>query len=369
MEVDYSLLCVLFGLSALTFYLVVKKSQSHWKQYGVLTPPYHFLFGHSLPQILKQKNSWEMLGGFYNQFKGSAKMIGLYFTTQPAVLALDLDLIKRVLITDFDVFDSRGVYVNEKDDPISAHLFSIGGQKWRKLRTKLSPTFTSGKLKGMFPIMVEIGENFGKCVEKIVQENPEGFMIKNVTSRFTTDVIGSCAFGLECNSLIDPDNQFRKMGDLFFQRTFFRSMTAIVKVNFPRMAKFFGLKVVPTPVSAFFSKTVEDTVQYREESKQVRNDFMDLLVKIKNAENTDDRLTLNEIVSQSFIFFVAGFETSSSTMLFCLFELAKRTDIQDKAREHIQSVMAEHGGELTYAALMEMDYLDKIVNGKFNNRQ
>lgn len=364
MELERYLWIIALVLIALTCWLVVKHSQSYWKRFNVQTPSYHFLLGHSLPQMLGRQASWKMFGDFYTQFKASTKMLGIYLLTRPALLILDLDLAKRVLITDFEVFDSRGVYMNEKDDPISAHLFSMAGDKWRRLRNKLSPTFTSGKLKHMFPIMVDISKNFNKCVADIAKENPSGFMIKNVTSRFTTDVIGSCAFGLDCNSLLDPDNRFRRMGDMFFKRTFKRSMAALFKNNFPDLSNWLGFKVVPEAISSFFSKTVEETVNYRESSASARNDFMDLLVKIKHSEKKEDRLTLDEIASQSFIFFIAGFETSSSTMMFCLFELAKRPDLQSKAREHIQSVLKKHDGHLTYEALMEMDYLDKVVNGK-----
>lgn len=358
---------LLAGLSAVLFLFIiaVRQAQSYWKNYNVTTPPYHFLLGHSLPRILKQKAAWQQIKEFYDEYKGSVAMIGLYFATKPAVLALDLDLVKRVLITDFEVFNSRGVYVNEEKDPISAHLFSIGGAKWRKLRAKLSPTFTSGKMKAMCPTMVQISSNFTNTVERIMKESPEGFKIKNVTSRYTTDVIGSCAFGLECNSLLDPDNLFRKMGDEFFRGSFKKSIISMFRINFPDLARFLGIKVVAEEVSEFFTQTVEDTVKYRESSTEglTRNDFMDLLVTIKNDSNAADRLTVSEIVSQSFIFFVAGFETSSSTMMFCLFELAKRPDIQDKARKHIQEKMAGHDGELNYDSLMEMDYLEKVING------
>lgn len=363
MDFNGSVLYAALAVTALAIYYFIVKSQSYWKQFNVPTPPYYFLLGHSLPQIRKEKALWEMFSEFYNQFKGKTDIIGMYFATKPAALVLDLDLVKRVMITDFEVFDSRGMYVNEKTDPISAHLFSIGGNKWRKLRTKLSPTFTSGKIKVMFPTVMHIAQDFADSVKVIVEENPSGFMIKNLTSRYTTDVIGSCAFGLECNSLKDPDNQFRKIGDLFIQRSFYRAMTSLVKTHFPRLADFLGMREVPEKVSNFFTKTVEETVKYRESGQVNRNDFMDLLVKIKHSENLEDRLTMAEIVSQSFIFFVAGFETSSSTMMFCLFELAKNQDVQEKARQHINDVIAAHNGALTYECLMDMDYLDKVVNG------
>lgn len=359
-----SYLYYVVGLTLFAVWFYVRYEQTYWKRNDLKTPPYHFLVGHSLPRITKEKSVWELFDGYYQTYKRSADMIGLYLLTEPSVLLFDLDLIKRVMITDFDVFTTRGVYVNEKDDPISAHLFSIGGDKWRNLRKKLSPTFTSGKMKTMFPTIVALSNNFCSSFEEIVANNPSGFMIKDVTSRFTTDVIGNCAFGIECNSLSDPQNQFRTMGDKFFRRSFVRSLSQLFMVNFPAFSNRIGLKSTPEDVSEFFTQTVVDTVKYREENKVNRKDFLDLLLKIRNDESEANQLTIQEIVSQSFIFFVAGYETSSSTMMFCLFELAKRPEIQSLARKHIVEVLKKHDGELTYECLQDMDYLDKVVYGQ-----
>jgi cytochrome P450 family 6 len=70
------------------------------------------------------------------------------------------------------------------------------------------------------------------------------------------------------------------------------------------------------------------------------------------------------IAAQVFVFFIAGFETSSSTMTFCLYELALNPNIQDRVRNEIDTVLKRHGGNITYESVFEMEYLDKVVNGK-----
>ena len=74
-------------------------------------------------------------------------------------------------------------------------------------------------------------------------------------------------------------------------------------------------------------------------------------------------ITVDVIAAQAFIFFSAGYGSSSSVMTFCLYELAMNPSIQGLARSEIDSVTSKHDG-LTYEALQDMKYLDKVINGK-----
>ena len=75
-------------------------------------------------------------------------------------------------------------------------------------------------------------------------------------------------------------------------------------------------------------------------------------------------VTMDVIAAQAFVFFVAGFETTSTTMTFCLYELARNPDIQERVRNEIDTVLERHGGNITYEAISEMEYLDKVVSGE-----
>jgi len=74
-----------------------------------------------------------------------------------------------VLTKEFKNFHDRGVFCNEKIDVLSGHLFALPGKKWRNLRVKLTPTFTSGKIKQMFTIMKMCGDEFVKNLESVAQ--------------------------------------------------------------------------------------------------------------------------------------------------------------------------------------------------------
>ena len=76
-------------------------------------------------------------------------------------------------------------------------------------------------------------------------------------------------------------------------------------------------------------------------------------------------LTMDVIAAQAFVFYLAGFQTSSATMTFCLYELAMNPDIQERVRNEIDNVLDRHDGNITYEAISEMEYLDKVVSGEW----
>lgn len=351
-------------------YSFVRRKYSIWENQGVPFIPPKFPYG-SIGGMGKDYHISEFGQKYYEEGKGKHQFIGFYNILETGAVICDLDLLKTITIKDFSYFHDRGMYYNEKYDPLSANLFNLDGDKWKMLRSKLTPTFTSGRMKAMFPTIKTVVLELKSLMDELNAEGPD-IEMREILHRFTTDTIGTVAFGIDCNSLKNSQSEFRDIGNKSFisrQRTYVQYL----KVYMKDVSRFLGIRHFPKEVTDFFTNVVRETIDFREKNSVQRNDFVNLLMQLKNKGRLDDdpatekvgQVTFNEIAAQAFVFFLAGFETSSTTMSYCLYELSKNPDVQDKVRLHVQEVLEKHNGEMNYEALNDLKYLDQVIKGFF----
>ncbi|XP_043279253.1 uncharacterized protein [Venturia canescens] len=312
----------------------------------------------------------ELYAEAYAQQK-SNRYFGTYGFHKPCLVVADPDIIKYILTKGFNHFHDRGVYCNEKVDPLSGHLFFMRGPKWRALRTKLTPTFTPGKLKQMYGTIVEIGDKLAEYLKPIAEKR-EIAEFKDIMARYTTDTIMSTAFGLDANSLENPNSEIRYWGRRVFDPHPFWNTVAIFA---PQVMDFFSISLTERPIINFFVNAFTETMQLRKANNVQRPDFMHLLMQLidrgyvdadvgDNPSNNDEvshvKMTVLEAVAQAYEFFVAGFETSATTASYCLYELAANQDIQDEVRKDIDVALQKFGG-ITHESVQSMTYLHKTV--------
>ncbi|XP_049825475.1 cytochrome P450 6a8-like [Aethina tumida] len=350
---------------------------TYFARKGLYSPATTIPFGNSKTVFSKQQIGAELFKDIYFDIKSRGlKHGGAYFLFKPIYVPVDLDIIKSIMQTDFQHFMNHGVFINEKGDPLSAHLFALEDDKWKNLRSKLTPTFTSGKMKMMFNTLVECTNGLKDMLDQYSQGDTP-INIKETLQRFTIDIIGSVAFGIECNTMKNPDSQFAKYGRRIFELNPIETFKASLQLALPhKFLLWLNITIFNKEVTTFFMDVVKKNVKYREENNIYRKDFMHLLLQLKNRGKvfddeklTDDAggvkesaLTFNELAAQAFVFFLAGYETSSTAMTFALYELSTRPDLQQKIRNEIHEVLEKHDNKLTYEAIKDMTYLEQVLH-------
>lgn len=193
-------LVALFGVS---IYFYIKYLYSYWERRGVPYLKPSIPFG-NFDKTFKQKLSFgEQLDELYRST--TEPFIDVFGFFRPTLLACDPEFVRNVLIKDFQYFSDRGVYKDEKNDALSGHLFSLEGERWKNLRVKLTPTFTSSKMRSIFSTLLDCKDPLQNYIDKETGLN-KSVEVRELTARFTMKVIASVAFGIEIDCFADPDN-------------------------------------------------------------------------------------------------------------------------------------------------------------------
>ncbi|XP_066905483.1 cytochrome P450 6a2-like [Halyomorpha halys] len=344
----------------------------YWEEKNIPSVPGRFPFGSNADFTLLKKFQGDLFLEMFRQFS-SSPYFGLYIMRLPALIIKDPEYVQLVLVKEFSSFKDRLLLKIPESDLLSQHLINLEGDRWKALRNKMSPTFTSGRMKTMFPLFLKSSEAF----ESLLQSHVDSVIdVKDLASRYTTDILCSCAFGLDTNVMESKDSDLIKLGKNILNINFRLVMAFLVTTTFPKFAKFCQFRVTPEKKESqlYVYNLVKDTVKQREENNIKRKDFLDLLIQLKNKGSLEDEkeeeteenipqfaMNMERLAAQCFVFFVAGYETASSVQAFCLYELALHPQMQERVQSEIDRMIQEHSG-VTYDAVKEMTYLDMVVS-------
>lgn len=155
-----SILLLAGALAAIYFWC--KYTFSYWKRKGLPYIEPTPIIGNTKEAFTLKRNFGLHLSDIYNdpQMK-KEPVVGIYTFNQPALIIRDPELLKSVLIKDFNYFNNRYGRCDPHGDALgNNNLFFARNNFWKDLRTRISPVFTSGKIKQMYPLMLQV-----KCVK------------------------------------------------------------------------------------------------------------------------------------------------------------------------------------------------------------
>ncbi|XP_018353975.1 PREDICTED: cytochrome P450 9e2-like [Trachymyrmex septentrionalis] len=353
------LLSLLTGAIAIYYYFF--KNLKFFEKHGITHIPPWPIVGNMGPVFLRQRSIAENIQKVYYLNK-DAKYVGFFDGMNPIVMIRDPDLIKAIGVKNFETFPDHRAFVDEVNDPLfGKNLFSLRGEKWRDVRTLLSPAFTSSKMKTMFKLMSDCAANFTDYLANL-PEDKNIMEMKNSFTRYTNDVIATCAFGISVDSMRNPNNEFYVYGKEATTFNTLRTIKFYLARSMPLITKMLGIKFVSNNVGEFFKDLVRNTIHTRDVKNIVRPDMLQLMMETRGKRGPGKELTIEDMTAQAFIFFFGGFDTVSSLMCFAVHEIAVNPDVQAKLRDEVDEVLKTNNGDLTYEALNGMQYLDAVIN-------
>ncbi len=323
-----------------------REKQTLFKKLGIPGPEPSLIHGNT--NSFRVKGIRQVIHEWTKQY---GKIYGFYDGVQPTLVISDLDLVRQVTIKQFHKFHSRRLFPIRKKNAPDESMFFATGDKWKRLRTVVSPSFSAMKMKEMSPL---INHSVDSLLELFDAKCTTGkpFDINDEFGRLTLDVISSCAFGIDAGCLKDSSSPFLVNIRKTFHR--FETFPTTVKVLlfilklFPdlieNIRKIYPYFLVDRTVNAWALNMARKIIVDRKQSQETngRIDFINLMLatnkklgkdKIKadndekdgydkdgfldadlNQLNKSRPMTVEEMMGQVVVFLNAGYETTSTAL-------------------------------------------------------
>lgn len=352
------LIYVLIAVCAILLFFKLRPSD-YWTKKGVIQvgawegPQLKFFIGNrSLPEYFKE---------VYDAY---STRVGIYLGSRPALVLKDLEDVQAVMASDFQSFYKRGISTNPNDLLADNVLFIDDFKRWKILRQKLTPVFTSSKLKNMFYIIDQCARDFVEFVQNSGEMRAKPF---NCLYTYTTASIGASVFGIDTRTKNTMESPFLDMSWKALEPTLKTNFKFFISGTFPKLFKLLKLRIFGE-FEDFFIGSVRNVLESRRHDKVKRHDFIDMCLELqKNGlmkdPNTGYELepSIEILAAQAFFFFIAGADTTANTMHFTLLSLAGHQDVLTRLHEEIDAVFAGKE-QLTYSDIEQLQYLDMVVS-------
>ncbi|CAG2169280.1 unnamed protein product, partial [Oppiella nova] len=341
------------------------------------------------------------------------KLYGIKSFGKTNIVCAKPDIISLVLSKEFTSFTNRRNIKLDSDAMMSNMLSVVLDDQWKRLRAIVSPTFSTGKLRKMRPLIDDCLNTLLRkmrpliddCLNTLVnnldrlssdESNAERVVdMKRVFGAYTMEVIIQVAFGTKVDALIDESNAIIVNAKKLMSRDFrlWELPKILVIILLPKVAKLFGLTLLPRDITQFFTDICTKIIAERRASKgsgNKRYDFLQLMLDANDKNNeTENNTELNsdttgqmselntdehpgaiqthnkgmsdaEMISQCVLFFVAGYETTATTISYATYLLAKNTTSQERLFEESKRIF-ESKSDIDYDAIERLEYLNGVV--------
>ncbi|KAK8780236.1 hypothetical protein V5799_018422, partial [Amblyomma americanum] len=332
---------------------------SYFRRIGIPGPKPSLIWGNIVEY--HSTDHYKVIGRWIKEY---GDIFGFYDGDVPFVVTMDLDLIETVNIRHFKNFMSRGLtmMVEQMHPFLGKSIIYVDGCQWKSIRNTLARGFSAAKLKLMMPLLEEDVAVLLSLLEEHAKLGEEVNMLRKY-EQLAMDFLFRGSFGVDERFQGRPDHPFETIA-----RTAGRKL----------MTGTLHMVALLADVDKVIRETAK-VIEVRRRDRSYRKP--DILQNLLDAEYVEDEkqkenrksseihtsrsLTTAEVITSAVTLFVAGYETTATSLSYLTFVLAKYLDVQEKVRQEIYSVLGTEG-KLDFDTLMKkLEYFDQVIYETF----
>ena len=237
-------------------------------------------------------------------------------------------------------------------------LVGLKDQRWRNVKSIITPTFTSSKMKVISEIINEKIQTMIKVMRNQQKDN-EIIDVLDIYQRLSLDVISLCALALESDVQTNKNHHL-----LYIVKEFLRTAInsfieiAIYFNSFGQLLGYISNKLAYSGrmtqlIISHLKKVIKIRRGYSDDGNKI-NDVLQMLLDgsaVSEDKMTTElkgnheaiskkiKLTDSEVIANAWVFLLGGFDTTASSITLTSYSLACHQDVQMKLFNEIISVV------------------------------
>ncbi|XP_077510052.1 lithocholate 6-beta-hydroxylase-like isoform X4 [Amblyomma americanum] len=293
------------------------------------------------------------------------RLYGSYQGTVPLLVVADPEILREVLVSKFKNFSDRSEAQRASSEVWRKSIMNLSGDEWKLARNIFTPALTASRLKTILIKIKTIAERMtSRLLEAAAQDKPVNF--SKLAEHASLDATAALNYSVDLDSENDPNHAMMKCVDSLFSNT--AGWKVLMMFMMPGLYKALQPDYPPKSSTDLFKAFVSHLMEERRANNKKEDDFLQVFMDAdydwksdtdKTEYSEQKKMTLDEITAQGIVFFLAGVESVSTTVIYTAYYLAQHPDAQERVIAEVDKLSPE--GALTYDALQDMAYLDACI--------
>jgi cytochrome P450 len=256
----------------------------------------------------------------------------LGYTRRGILLVNDPQWVSRIL-TDHDTFPKNDLFVEALEDLVGNSMFVTSGDTWRRQRRMVDPAFSHMRINRAFEFMAAAVEDFEARLAAQAAEATV-FSLDAAMSHLTADVITRTIFsvpltGETSQEVFDDFMRFeRQVGSIDIKRLLWDKPWSPTTQPEP-------VRQACARIRMHLGAMLDARLQHPE-----YDDIAGAILEARDAD-TGEPFSREGLIDQLGVFFLAGHETTASSLTWAFYILSQRPEVAARIRDEVTQVVGD----------------------------